>query len=176
MRQRLRLPALIPLTLALLVALALPAAAQYEITVTQDRLINAQNEPQNWLLPYERRTTVHNAIPSLNADQSQTTSPTCARSSSSHSIGGMQDGEPHRRAADELRIDSGGRRRLHVRAATAGATVIQDRRAQPGTRGQYDLDPPTPSVEARAATDARTSGMALLGGQGTSITTCRTGG
>ena len=50
MRQRLRLPALIPFTFALLVALALPAAAQYEFTVTQDRLINAQNEPQNWLL------------------------------------------------------------------------------------------------------------------------------
>ena len=30
--------------------LALPAAAQYKLTVNGDRLVNAQNEPQNWLL------------------------------------------------------------------------------------------------------------------------------
>jgi len=29
---------------------ALPAAAQYKITVSQERLLNAQNEPQNWLM------------------------------------------------------------------------------------------------------------------------------
>ena len=31
-------------------AIALPAAAQYKLTVNGDRLVNAQNEPQNWLL------------------------------------------------------------------------------------------------------------------------------
>ena len=31
-------------------ALALPAAAQYRLTVNGDRLLNAQNEPHNWLL------------------------------------------------------------------------------------------------------------------------------
>ena len=50
MRQRLQRPALIAFTFAFLVASAVPAAAQYQLTVTQDRLINAQNEPQNWLL------------------------------------------------------------------------------------------------------------------------------
>ena len=35
--------------LLLVVAVAVPAA-QYRLTVNQDRLINAQNEPQNWLL------------------------------------------------------------------------------------------------------------------------------
>src|SRR5437773_11484462 len=44
-----------PLRLAALgvLALALAAAtltAQYNMTVNQDRLINAQNEPQNWLM------------------------------------------------------------------------------------------------------------------------------
>ena len=29
---------------------ALPSAAQYKITVSQERLLNAQNEPQNWLM------------------------------------------------------------------------------------------------------------------------------
>ena len=32
---------------ALLIA---PAAAQYRLNVNGDRLVNAQNEPQNWLL------------------------------------------------------------------------------------------------------------------------------
>ena len=50
MRQRLQRPALIAFTFAFLVVSAVPAAAQYQLTVTQDRLINAQNEPQNWLL------------------------------------------------------------------------------------------------------------------------------
>ena len=50
MRQRLQQPALIAFTFAFLVASAVPAAAQYQLTVTQDRLINAQAEPQNWLL------------------------------------------------------------------------------------------------------------------------------
>ena len=50
MRQRLQRPALIAFTFAFLVASAVPAAAQYQLTVTQDRLINAQAEPQNWLL------------------------------------------------------------------------------------------------------------------------------
>ena len=45
MRQRLQRPALIAFTFAFLVASAVPAAAQYQLTVTQDRLINAQNEP-----------------------------------------------------------------------------------------------------------------------------------
>ena len=40
-------PAAIALASALLVA---PAAAQYKLTVNGDRLVNAQNEPQNWLL------------------------------------------------------------------------------------------------------------------------------
>ena len=40
-------PAAIALASALLVA---PAAAQYKLTVNGDRLVNAKNEPQNWLL------------------------------------------------------------------------------------------------------------------------------
>ena len=35
---------------ALVAASTVALGAQYELTVTQDRLINAQNEPQNWLL------------------------------------------------------------------------------------------------------------------------------
>ena len=39
------------LALAAVVALATAAVnAQYSLTVNKDRLINAQNEPQNWLL------------------------------------------------------------------------------------------------------------------------------
>ena len=34
----------------LAVALAVAAFAQYNMTVNKDRLINAQNEPQNWLM------------------------------------------------------------------------------------------------------------------------------
>src|SRR5689334_11546268 len=30
--------------------LAMPAVAQYRLTVNGDRLVNAHNEPQNWLL------------------------------------------------------------------------------------------------------------------------------
>ena len=35
---------------ALVAASAVAVSGQYQLTVTQDRLINAQNEPQNWLL------------------------------------------------------------------------------------------------------------------------------
>src|SRR5439155_24935909 len=35
---------------ALAVALAATALAQYTMTVNKDRLLNAQNEPQNWLM------------------------------------------------------------------------------------------------------------------------------
>ena len=38
------------LTCALVVASAITLGGQYSLTVTKDRLINAQNEPQNWLL------------------------------------------------------------------------------------------------------------------------------
>jgi len=50
-----RYPARKPLRLAVLagVAIVLAAsaiAAQYTMTVNKDRLLNAQNEPQNWLM------------------------------------------------------------------------------------------------------------------------------
>src|SRR5687768_18494198 len=48
-----RLNALKPAVLAVLVATAIltvTTSAQYSLTVNKDRLINAQNEPQNWLL------------------------------------------------------------------------------------------------------------------------------
>ena len=38
------------LTCAIVAASTITLGAQYSLTVTQDRLINAQNEPQNWLL------------------------------------------------------------------------------------------------------------------------------
>src|SRR6202047_5243020 len=46
-RRRLRIAALAG---GLAVALAVAAFAQYNMTVNKDRLINAQNEPQNWLM------------------------------------------------------------------------------------------------------------------------------
>ncbi len=46
-RKPLRLAALAVVTA---VALAAAAFAQYNMTVNKDRLLNAQNEPQNWLM------------------------------------------------------------------------------------------------------------------------------
>ena len=45
-------------------ALVIGQTQGYRITVSQDRLINAQNEPQNWLLM--RRRTTPGAFPSAN--------------------------------------------------------------------------------------------------------------
>src|ERR1700741_2743637 len=47
MRERART---ITIAAAIFLASALAYAADYKITVSQDRLINASNEPQNWLL------------------------------------------------------------------------------------------------------------------------------
>src|SRR5712671_4623718 len=41
---------LVPSAVAVLAAGAVLFAADYTLTVNRDRLINAQNEPQNWLL------------------------------------------------------------------------------------------------------------------------------
>ena len=47
---RLNSPNRMLLAAALTTASAVAVSGQYQLTVTQDRLINAQNEPQNWLL------------------------------------------------------------------------------------------------------------------------------
>ena len=47
---RLLSPTITLLAGTLVAATAITVSAQYSLTVTQDRLINAQNEPQNWLL------------------------------------------------------------------------------------------------------------------------------
>ena len=47
---RLHTPTRTLLTCAIVAASAITLEGQYSLTVTKDRLINAQNEPQNWLL------------------------------------------------------------------------------------------------------------------------------
>ena len=47
---RLNSPNRMLLAAALVAAPSVAVSGQYQLTVTQDRLINAQNEPQNWLL------------------------------------------------------------------------------------------------------------------------------
>src|ERR1700681_2398236 len=50
MRPSVRKPLTIALAGALAAALSVAAFAQYTMTVNKDRLLNAQNEPQNWLM------------------------------------------------------------------------------------------------------------------------------
>src|SRR4030088_1013477 len=50
MRTSMRKPLTIALAGALAVALSVAAFAQYTMTVNKERLLNAQNEPQNWLM------------------------------------------------------------------------------------------------------------------------------
>src|SRR5271169_6493746 len=51
MRPGVRIPLRIAaLAVGLAVTLAVAAFAQYTMTVNKDRLLNAQNEPQNWLM------------------------------------------------------------------------------------------------------------------------------
>src|SRR5579872_3602611 len=51
MRQRVRKPlTIVALAVVLAAAFTVAAFAQYSMTVNRDRLLNAQNEPQNWLM------------------------------------------------------------------------------------------------------------------------------
>src|ERR1700733_12586033 len=50
MRLSVRKPWRIAARAGLSIALAVAAFAQYTITVSKERLLNAQNEPQNWLM------------------------------------------------------------------------------------------------------------------------------
>src|SRR5579871_5218698 len=50
MRLTLRKRRRIAVCAALVFAFAVAALAQYTITVSKERLLNAQNEPQNWLM------------------------------------------------------------------------------------------------------------------------------
>src|ERR1700681_1194801 len=50
MRPSVRKPLTIALAGALAAALSVAAFAQYTMTVNKDRLLNSQNEPQNWLM------------------------------------------------------------------------------------------------------------------------------
>jgi alcohol dehydrogenase (cytochrome c) len=72
-----------------LVALAasVPATAQYKLTVNRDRLINAQNEPQNWLMMNgDYASTRYSKLTEINRDNVKNLRMVWALA-----LGGMQD-------------------------------------------------------------------------------------
>ncbi len=73
---------------AILLGLAAPAfAAEYTITVNKDRLLNAQNEPQNWLLMNgDYGSTRYSKLTQINRDNVKNLRLVWALS-----LGGMQD-------------------------------------------------------------------------------------
>src|SRR5207249_5025059 len=81
-----------PLRIAVLcsglaVALAVAAFAQYNMTVNKDRLINAQNEPQNWLMMNgDYGSTRYSKLSQINRDNVKN-----LRMVWAIALGGMQD-------------------------------------------------------------------------------------
>src|SRR5205823_14044861 len=81
-----------PLRIAILcsglaVALAVAAFAQYNMTVNKDRLINAQNEPQNWLMMNgDYGSTRYSKLSQINRDNVKNLRMVWAMA-----LGGMQD-------------------------------------------------------------------------------------
>src|SRR5438105_13722866 len=66
---------------------ALPAAAQYKLTVSKERLLNAQNEPQNWLMMNgDYGSTRYSRLTQINRENVKNMRLTWALA-----LGGMQD-------------------------------------------------------------------------------------
>ena len=69
------------------VALAVGAFAQYTMTVNKDRLLNAQNEPQNWLMMNgDYGSTRYSKLTQINRDNVKNLRMVWALA-----LGGMQD-------------------------------------------------------------------------------------
>src|SRR5882757_2295520 len=82
---RLTCAALACVSLAALVASA--PAAEYKLTVNKDRLLNAQNEPQNWLMMNgDYASTRYSKLTQINRDNVKN-----MRLSWALALGGMQD-------------------------------------------------------------------------------------
>ena len=124
---------------------ALPAA-EYKMTVNRDRLINAQNEPQNWL--HDERRLRLDALLEAHADQPR------QRQEPAHGLGAGARRHAGRRAERPgERGQSAHRQRLHVHDRRLGHD-LQDRRAQP-EQGRVRLDLPIPACSTRATCRAR---------------------
>jgi len=102
-------------------------AAEYSMTVNRDRLINAQNEPQNWLMMNgDYGSMRYSKLTQINRDNVKNLRMVWALA-----LGGMQDvGQNGPEPAD--------RQRLHVHHRRLGHRV-QDRRPQP-EQGRVRLD------------------------------------
>jgi len=82
-----KVPRLLTTVAGLVAASALAYAADYKITVSQDRLINASNEPQNWLLMNgDYGSTRYSKLTQINRDNVKN-----LRMSWAMALGGMQD-------------------------------------------------------------------------------------
>ena len=56
-----------------LIVIVVPVAAQYKLTVNGDRLVNAHNEPQNWLLMNgDYASTRYSKLTQINRDNVKT--------------------------------------------------------------------------------------------------------
>src|SRR5258706_1747648 len=83
---------LVPFAAAVLAAGAVLFAADYTLTVNRDRLINAQNEPQNWLLMNgDYGSTRYSKLTQINRDNVKN-----LRMVWTLALGGMQDVGPER--------------------------------------------------------------------------------
>ncbi len=153
--------------LALTVAAALAAtvilsAADYTLTVSQDRLNNAINEPQNWLLMNGNYgSTRFSKLTQINRDNVQNLRMVWAMA-----LGGMQDVGAER--ARE-RGQPPHRQRLHVHDRRLGHD-LQDRRARRATRAS-SCGRPTSASSTRAT---RRAPAASRSGRTGSSPTCPT--
>src|ERR1700726_196611 len=88
MRPSVRKPLRIALAGALAAGLSVAAFAQYTMTVNKDRLLNAQNEPQNWLMMNgDYGSTRYSKLSEINRENVKNLRMVWALA-----LGGMQDG------------------------------------------------------------------------------------
>ena len=101
------------LTGALAVALAVAAFAQYTMTVNKDRLLNAQNEPQNWLMMNgDYGSTRYSKLSQINRENVKNLRMVWALA-----LGGMQDVGQN---GPENEAESADRQRFHVHLRRLG--------------------------------------------------------
>ena len=109
-RKSLRLTALVCVCLT---AIAASLAAQYTMTVNKDRLINAQNEPQNWLMMNgDYGSTRYSKLSQINRENVKNLRMVWALA-----LGGMQDVGQN---GPENEAESADRQRFHVHLRRLG--------------------------------------------------------
>ncbi len=137
-------------------------AAEYKMTVNEDRLINAQNEPQNWLMMNGDYGV--DALFEADADQSR------QRQEPAHGLGAGARRHAGRRAErSRERGQSAHRQRVHVHDRRLGHG-LQDRRARSEPRAS-SCGWPIPACSTRATRRAR---AASRSGKTWSSPTCPT--